>query len=115
MELDKFYYNVWYDKTTHLPLRLESERKLILRGTVGAEREQAIKEVSSDFVFNEKMDEALFSLSPPKDYEVEKNKANNGPDAVLAEQKKAIAAYENAKKAMADRKRAMEQAGKTKD
>jgi hypothetical protein len=115
VELDHFVYNVWSDKATHLPLRLESERKLIVRDKAGVEREQAIKEVWSDFVFNGKLDEALFSLIPPKDYEVERQKGRSGPDAVLDEQKKAIAELEKAKKAIAELEKAKKQAGKTKE
>jgi len=115
VQLDNLSYNVWCDKTTHLPLRLESERKLILRDHAGAEREQAIKEVWGDFVFNGKVDKALFSLTPPQDYQVEKQKANNGPAAVLAEKETATAAYEKAKKAMAEFEKAKKQAGKTKE
>jgi outer membrane lipoprotein-sorting protein len=115
VELDTFHYNVWSDKTTHLPLRLESERKLIVRDQAGAEREQAIKEVWSDFVFNAKLDEALFSLIPPKDYKVAVQKGSNGPSAVLDEQKKAIAEFEKAKKAISEIEKARKQAGKTKE
>jgi hypothetical protein len=111
VELDNFSYNVWCEKTTHLPLRLESERKLILRNQAGAEREQAIREVWSDFVFNGKVDKALFSLIPPPDYAVEKQTAKNGPAAVLAEKEKTIAVYEKAKKTMADLEKARKQAG----
>ncbi len=115
VQLDKLSYNVWCDKTTHLPLRLESERKLILRDKAGAEREQAITEVWSDFVFNGKVDKELFNLTPPPDYQVEKQTANNGPAALSAEQKKAIDAYEKAKKAIADRKKAKKPGEKTKE
>jgi outer membrane lipoprotein-sorting protein len=112
VELDHFVYNVWSDKATHLPLRLESERKLIVRDKTG-EREQAIKEVWSDFAFNGKLDESLFSLIPPQDYEVEKQTVKNGPDAVPDEQKRAIAEFEKAKKAIAEARKARKQAGKT--
>ncbi len=115
VRLDKLSYNVWCDKTTHLPLRLESERKLILRDHAGTEREQAIREVWREFVFNGKVDKSLFSLTPPHDYSVEKQVASNGPAAVLAAKEKATAAYEKARKAMADLEKAKEEAGKTKE
>jgi hypothetical protein len=38
-----------------------------------------MKKVCSDLVFNGKLDETMFSLIPPKGYEVETQKASNGP------------------------------------
>jgi outer membrane lipoprotein-sorting protein len=63
-------YNVWVDPETSLPLHFEFERKQKIPSVVGRETDIAIKETWSDFRFNEKLNVALFTADPPKDYTI---------------------------------------------
>jgi outer membrane lipoprotein-sorting protein len=60
-------WTIWVNDQTSLPIRVELKTSMF-----GA----PVVEVMSDFVFDEPMDESLFSLTPPAGYTIEKQQVN---------------------------------------
>lgn len=67
---------VWVDSKTHLPVRFESTARIPADpgNPVIVDvptKTKVVHEITSDFVFNQKLDETLFRLTPPEGYSVE--------------------------------------------
>jgi uncharacterized protein (TIGR03067 family) len=79
-EFGRTKFNVWVDKNTNLPIRVESESRETFPDGMGGQREQVTSEEWSNFIFDRALDKALFNSTPPKGYEVKKL----GPNGMFA-------------------------------
>ncbi|MCA9193278.1 MAG: hypothetical protein KDB03_16015 [Planctomycetales bacterium] len=93
-------YNAYVDPKTNLPLEMEGERMVSFPDGQGGVKEQLVKELWTTFIFDEPLDEKLFSMQLPEGYSVEIRQA---PTSSAAEEKDRAARQRQLQEAAADR------------
>jgi outer membrane lipoprotein-sorting protein len=95
-------YTVWVDPKTNLPMEMQAERKVSLPTGQDGASEQIVKELWSDFRFDQPLQESLFVFKVPEGFAVETRRLPDTNPTVEDERRRAVelekAAREAAKK-----------------